>query len=136
MRGSRSAPPSSHPRHTHATARQPLAELPKVVYPSAGTRTRSGACMEGAELTLGLLVFILVLAIAAKRMRMAYPIVLVLGGLAISQVPGLPPVRLDPEIFFLLILPPLLYVDGIRSPWREFRANINAILFLSVGLVL
>src|SRR5689334_21082594 len=92
--------------------------------------------MEGAELILGLLVFILVLAIAAKRRRMAYPIVLVLGGLAISQVPGLPPVRLDPEIFFLLILPPLLYVDGIRSPWREFRANINAIPFLSVGLVL
>jgi CPA1 family monovalent cation:H+ antiporter len=92
--------------------------------------------MEGAELTLGLLVVITALAIAARRLHLPYPIVLVVGGLAISQVPGLPPVRLDPELFFLLILPPLLYVDGLRSPWREFHANIKAILFLSVGLVL
>src|SRR5262249_21669327 len=95
-----------------------------------------GGAMHGAELTLASLVVLTALAIAARRLRMPYPIVLVLGGLAISQVPGLPHMQLDPDLFFLLILPPLLYVDGLRAPWRSFHATLRSILLLSVGLVL
>lgn len=92
--------------------------------------------MHGAELVLGLLVVITALAMAAKRLRLPYPIVLVLGGLAISRIPALPHIRLDPDLFFLLILPPLLYGDSLRSPWRDFKAALRPILMLSVGLVL
>ena len=76
------------------------------------------------------------LATLAARLKIPYPILLVLGGSALGFVPGLPPVELDPELVFLLFLPPLLYVSAIFTSWRDFRANIRAISLLAVGLVL
>src|SRR5215212_4489353 len=67
---------------------------------------------------------------------MAYPILLVLGGLALGFVPGLPAVELDPELVFLLFLPPLLYYEALFTSWRDFRFNLRPILLLAVGLVL
>jgi monovalent cation/hydrogen antiporter len=76
------------------------------------------------------------LATLATRLKIPYPILLVLGGSALGFVPGLPQVELDPELVFLLFLPPLLYVSAIFTSWRDFRANIRAISLLAVGLVL
>jgi NhaP-type Na+/H+ or K+/H+ antiporter len=88
------------------------------------------------EIILGLLLAVAALATLATRLKIPYPILLVIGGSALGFVPGLPPVVLDPELVFLLFLPPLLYVSAIFTSWRDFRANIRAISLLAVGLVL
>jgi CPA1 family monovalent cation:H+ antiporter len=88
------------------------------------------------EIILGLLLAVAALATLAVRLGIPYPILLVLGGSALGFVPGLPPVVLDPELVFLLFLPPLLYVSAIFTSWRDFRANIRPISLLAVGLVL
>src|SRR5919107_580385 len=92
--------------------------------------------MDQIEIVIGLLVVVAVLATLAARLRVPYPILLVLGGSLLGFVPGLPQVELDPELVFLLFLPPLLYVSAIFTSWRDFRANIRAISLLAVGLVL
>jgi Na+/H+ antiporter len=88
------------------------------------------------ETILGLLLAVAALATLATRLGVPYPILLVIGGSALGFVPGLPPVELDPELVFLLFLPPLLYVSALFTSWRDFRANIRPISLLAVGLVL
>ena len=92
--------------------------------------------MPQIETILGLLLAVAALATLATRLGVPYPILLVLGGSALGFVPGLPPVELDPELVFLLFLPPLLYVSALFTSWRDFRANIRPISLLAVGLVL
>jgi Na+/H+ antiporter len=82
-----------------------------------------------------LLVAVAALATLANRIKVPYPILLVLGGLVLGFVPGLPQVELDPEVVFLLFLPPLLYVSAIFTSWRDFHANLRPISLLAVGLV-
>ncbi len=72
----------------------------------------------------------------ARRYAMLAPIVLVLVGIAGSFLPGLPDIRLDPEIVLLGVLPPLLYVAAIETSVPAFRYNLRPILLLAVGLVL
>jgi len=88
------------------------------------------------EIILGLLVAVAALATLATRLKVPYPILLVLGGSALGFVPQLPRVELDPELVFLLFLPPLLYVSALFTSWRDFRANVRPISLLAVGLVL
>ena len=88
------------------------------------------------ELILGLLVAVAALAWLASRLRIAYPILLVIGGLCLSLIPFLPRVQLAPDIVFLLFLPPLLYYAGLLTTWRDFRNNLRPISLLAVGLVL
>jgi monovalent cation/hydrogen antiporter len=88
------------------------------------------------EAILILLVAVAALATLADRIKVPYPILLVLGGLALGFVPGLPRVELDPDVVFLLFLPPLLYVSALFTSWRDFRANLRPISLLAVGLVL
>jgi monovalent cation/hydrogen antiporter len=83
-----------------------------------------------------LLAAVAALATLANKIKVPYPILLVLGGLVLGFVPGLPRVELRPEVVFLLFLPPLLYVSAIFTSWRDFRANLRPILLLAVGLVL
>jgi CPA1 family monovalent cation:H+ antiporter len=65
-----------------------------------------------------------------------YPIFLVIGGLILGFVPGVPAVRLDPEIVFLIFLPPILWAAAYFTSFRDFRANLRSITLLAVGLVL
>jgi monovalent cation/hydrogen antiporter len=88
------------------------------------------------EIIVGLLVAVAVLATLAVKIKVPYPILLVLGGSLLGFIPGLPQVKLDPDIVFLLFLPPLLYVSALFTSWRDFRTNIRAISLLAVGLVL
>jgi Na+/H+ antiporter len=76
------------------------------------------------------------LALVARRLGIPYPILLVLGGLALGFVPGLPRIELEPDIVFLLFLPPILFGAGYFTSIRAFKANFRAIALLSVGLVL
>ncbi len=88
------------------------------------------------ELILLLMVGALMLVLLAQRLRIAYPIALVLGGLAIAFIPGLPRVHLEPDVVFSLFLPPLLFSSAYFMPWEEFRFNLRPIMLLAVGLVL
>lgn len=92
--------------------------------------------MRDVELILGLLAAVVALTILAERIGIPYPIALVVGGLALGFVPGLPRIALRPELVFLLFLPPLLYYSAWFTSWRDFRANRRPIALLSVGLVL
>src|SRR5918995_7010498 len=92
--------------------------------------------MPQLEIVVGLLVAVAALATLAARIGVPYPILLVLGGSLLGFVPRLPQVKLDPDLVFLLFLPPLLYVSALFTSWRDFRANVRAISLLAVGLVL
>jgi CPA1 family monovalent cation:H+ antiporter len=72
----------------------------------------------------------------ASRIHVSYPILLVLGGLALGAIPGLPAVELQPDLVFLIFLPPLLYYAGLLTSWRDFKGNLRPISMLAVGLVL
>ncbi len=95
--------------------------------------------METAEndlVLLALLVSIAVLLVAASFIRVPYPILLVLGGLALGFVPGLPEFELPPELVLVAFLPPLLYSAAFFTPLRELRANVGPISVLATGVVL
>ncbi len=92
--------------------------------------------MSALQVVLGLLTAVAVLAMVARRFRLPYPIVLVLGGLALGFVPHAPRVRLDPEVVFLIFLPPLLFRSAWATSFRDFRANLRSITLLAFGLVL
>jgi monovalent cation/hydrogen antiporter len=80
-------------------------------------------------------VVVAVLVTISRRIRVPYPVLLLLGGLIVGLIPGIPPLELDPEIVFLVVLPPLLYVSAFLTPIRDFRANLKNISSLAVGLV-
>ncbi len=92
--------------------------------------------MHHIEIILGLLLVVAVLAVVAERLVVPYPIMLVLGGLVLGFIPGLPKVDIDPELVFLVFLPPLVTSAAWYIPWNDFRANLRPILLLSTGLVL
>jgi len=88
------------------------------------------------ELVLGLLLAVVVLATAAERIKIPYPVVLVIGGLALGALPQLPNVVLDPDTVFLLFLPPALFSASIATDWPRFRGEVRPISTLAVNLVL
>jgi len=92
--------------------------------------------MNQAEIICTLLIVVAALAILAKKVALPYPVLLVIGGLALGFVPGLPAVQLDPDMVFLFLLPPLLYPAALFTSWRDFRANLSQISLLAIGLVL
>ena len=92
--------------------------------------------MPAVATVLGLLVAVALLAFVARRLHVPYPIVLVLGGLAIALVPRLPHVQLAQDTVFLVFLPPLVYGAGWFTSVRDFRANLRPIVLLAIGLVL
>jgi monovalent cation/hydrogen antiporter len=82
-----------------------------------------------------LLVAVIALVTIARRVLIPYPIFLVLGGLVLSLVPHVPVVRLDPDVVFLIFLPPILWSAAYFTSLRDFRANLRSIGLLAIGLV-
>ena len=76
---------------------------------------------------IGLLAAVIALAALSRRIGVAYPIMLVVGGLALSLVPRLPPIALDPDVVFFVFLPPLLFSAGYATLVRDLRANLRPI---------
>ena len=92
--------------------------------------------IHGVELVvLVLLILVVALAALAKRLKTPYPLVLVIGGLVLSLFRVGPQVELNPEIMFLVILPPLVFSAAASTPWRDFRYNLVSIGMLGFGLV-
>ena len=92
--------------------------------------------MHTAELILALLIAVAALVTVARRLGIAYPIFLVIGGLLLGMLPGIPHVEIDPEVIFLVVLPPLLYIAAYFTPVRGLRANLGTISSLAVALVI
>jgi CPA1 family monovalent cation:H+ antiporter len=92
--------------------------------------------LAGLELVLLLLAVSAGLRLVAERLTIPYAAVLVVGGLLLALIPGLPRVTIDPDVLFLIFVPPLLYSGAIAFPFREFRREFGPILRLSVLMVL
>ncbi|HEX7134002.1 MAG TPA: Na+/H+ antiporter [Iamia sp.] len=93
--------------------------------------------MDGLEIVLAaVLVAVAGLNAVASRIGIPYPIVLVLGGLALGLVPGLPEVALEPDLVLLVFLPPLLYSAAFFADLRALRIYARALAMTSIGLVL
>jgi Na+/H+ antiporter len=92
--------------------------------------------METLELLVGLLAAVAVVVRLAGRTDIPEPVLLVLAGLAVALIPGLPQVELDPQLILALFLPPLLYWAALHIELRELRRNLRPIALLAVGLVL
>jgi len=88
------------------------------------------------ELILIYLVAVALLSLVARKIKVPYPILLTIGGLALAVIPGLPRIRLEPDLVFDLFLPPLIYPAAVFTSWRDFRTNLRPILLLAIGLVL
>ena len=87
-------------------------------------------------LLVGLLVAIAALLVAAPIFRIPYPIFLVLGGLALGFVPGVPSLELPPDVVLIAVLPPLLYSSAFFTSLRDLRANAVSIGMLAIPLVI
>jgi len=87
------------------------------------------------EILLFLLIAIAAVGVVAKRSNIPPAILLVLTGVVLALVPGLPAVRLAPELVLLLVLPPLIYSSAVAMSWREFRFNLRPISLLAIGCV-
>jgi len=92
--------------------------------------------MQDIGTVIGLLVIVTLISVAAKKIAVPYPTLMVVCGLAIGIVPGLPEIHLNPDVALLIFLPPLLYSAAWMTSWPDFRANIRPIGMLAIGLVL
>src|SRR3712207_12516 len=92
--------------------------------------------MHTFEVLLGLLAACVALALLARRLNIPLAVVLVLGGMALALIPGLPTINLDPQLALVLFLPPLLQASAYRTDWPAFRFNLRPILLLALGAVL
>ena len=92
--------------------------------------------LQDGVVALGLLLAVATMLAVAPALRIPYPILLVIGGLAIGLVPGMPAFELDPELVFFGVLPPLLYGAAFFTSLRDLRASSRPIGLLAIGLVL
>jgi monovalent cation/hydrogen antiporter len=82
-----------------------------------------------------LLAVVAAVAVLADRLQIPSAILLVLAGVVLALVPGLPSLELAPELVLLLVLPPVIYASAVAMSWREFRFNLRPISLLAVGCV-
>jgi monovalent cation/hydrogen antiporter len=92
--------------------------------------------MQPVAVVLALLSLVVGITALARRVGLPYPILLVIGGLALSLVPGLPRITLAPDVVFFVFLPPLIFSAGYLTSLRDFRTQLRPIGVLAVGLVL
>jgi CPA1 family monovalent cation:H+ antiporter len=88
-----------------------------------------------AELFVVLLAAMLGLTALARKLLVPYPILLVLGGLALAFIPGVPELQLDPDLVFVVFLPPILWGAAYFTSLRDFKRNLRSISGLAIGLV-
>jgi Na+/H+ antiporter len=92
--------------------------------------------MAQAELLIaGMLVAVAGLGALARRVRVPYPILLVVAGAGFGFIPGMPEVKLDPSVVLVIFLPPLVYGAAFFANLRDIRRNLRGITLTSIGLV-
>jgi CPA1 family monovalent cation:H+ antiporter len=91
--------------------------------------------MATVEIVLGLLLALAVVSALRHRVPVPLPLLLIFGGFLLGFVPAMQEARIDPHVFFLLFIPPLLFADGWLMPKRELLAVLRPVLLLAFGLV-
>lgn len=91
--------------------------------------------MENYSVVIIILAVMIGLSAIADKVRLPYPILLISAGIAVGFIPSLPNIELNPEVVFLIFLPPLLYDAAFNISFRQFRTNINTISTLAISLV-
>ncbi len=91
--------------------------------------------MGSFQLLVGLMAIAILLVGIAQKLRLPYPIILVIGGAILGFIPGLPPVYFDPNLILVVVLPPILYYAAFWISFREFKERLRDILSLALGLV-
>src|ERR1700704_5684028 len=92
--------------------------------------------VEILQILVLLLVVVAGVAVVAARLEIPPAIWLVLAGVVLALIPGLPTVELAPELVLLVVLPPVIYSSAVAMSWNEFRFNLRLISLLAVGCVL
>src|ERR1700751_3619440 len=113
--------------------------MPPPLGGSPATRTwpNSRSCLGQAELLIaGLLVSVAGLGALARMLAVPYPIVLVVGGALLGFIPGMPEIRLNPNIVLVVFLPLLVYSAAFFANLTDIRANLRTVTLSSIGLVL
>jgi CPA1 family monovalent cation:H+ antiporter len=91
--------------------------------------------MENYSVVLFIMAIMILLSGVADKIRLPYPILLIVAGIIIGFIPSIPDAELDPDVIFLIFLPPLLYDAAFNISFREFRMNLNTIWTLAIPLV-
>ncbi|RYG05926.1 MAG: Na+/H+ antiporter [Chitinophagaceae bacterium] len=91
--------------------------------------------MENYSIVLFILALMIGLSALADKIKLPYPVLLISAGIAIGFIPGMPPIELDPEVIFLIFLPPLLYDAAFNMDFTQFKTHFNTISTLAVSLV-
>jgi CPA1 family monovalent cation:H+ antiporter len=91
--------------------------------------------MESFQIVIFMMAILIGLSAIADKIKLPYPILLVGVGLVIGFVPALPDLAMNPEIVFLIFLPPLLYDAAFKTSWHEFKTAIRPISTLAITLV-
>jgi CPA1 family monovalent cation:H+ antiporter len=92
--------------------------------------------MQNIATVIILLALVTALAEVTDRIKIPYPILLVLSGIGIGLIPGLPSISLSPEVVFLIFLPPILYSAAWNTSWPDFKAAKRPITLLAIGCVI
>ena len=90
---------------------------------------------ETFQILILLLVVISAVAVVARRLEVPPSILLVITGVALALIPGLPTLQLAPDLVLVLVLPPVVYSSAVAMSWREFRFNLRPIGLLAIGCV-
>src|SRR6476659_9229338 len=91
--------------------------------------------VETVQILVLLLAVVAAVAVVAARLEIPPAILLVIAGVILALIPGLPSVELAPELVLLLVLPPVIYSAAVSMSWNEFRFNLRPISLLAVGCV-
>jgi Na+/H+ antiporter len=91
--------------------------------------------MENYSIVLFIMALMMCLSAIADKIKLPYPIILIVAGIAIGFIPSLPKIEINPEIIFLIFLPPLLYDAAFNISPSQFKTNINTISTLAISLV-
>lgn len=100
-----------------------------------GCLPRSVGSMSTIEILVFLPIVIVAVSLLAERLRTPPAILLVLAGVALALIPGLPTLKLAPDFVLLFVLPPVIYSSAVAMSWRDFRFNLRPISLLAVGCV-
>jgi Na+/H+ antiporter len=91
--------------------------------------------MENYSIVIFLLAIMIGLCALGDRINISYPVLLITAGIAIGFIPSMPVIEINPEVIFLIFLPPLLYDAAFNISFPSFRSHLNTISTLSIGLV-
>jgi Na+/H+ antiporter len=91
--------------------------------------------MENYSIVIFILAIMIGLSAIADKVKLPYPVLLITAGVAIGFIPTLPDIELNPEIIFLIFLPPLLYESAFNINYKTFKTNFSTISTLAISLV-